>query len=145
MSVDEILLAARIAFVAALYLFLIVLALLLRRELTSRGAATTTERAPADLLVVDPHETGYEVGERIPLLARSTIGRLPDNTVVMDDSFVSGEHARLQWNGKGWVLEDLDSTNGTELNGHEVKGVTAVNPGDTIGLGRVVKLKLVAL
>jgi hypothetical protein len=143
-SVDEILLVARIAFVAALYLFLIVLALLLRRELRS-GGATTTERAPADLLVVDPHETGYEVGERIPLLARSTIGRLPDNTVVMDDSFVSGEHARLQWNGKGWVLEDLNSTNGTELNGNEVKGITAVNPGDTIGLGRVVKLKLVAL
>jgi hypothetical protein len=143
-SVDEILLVARIAFVAALYLFLLVLALLLRRELSSRGTGTV-ERAPADLLVVDPHETGYEVGERIPLLARSTIGRSSENTVVMDDSFVSGEHARLQWNGKGWVLEDLDSTNGTELNGHEVRGVTAVNPGDTIGLGRVVKLKLVAL
>jgi FHA domain len=143
-SVDEILLAARVAFVVALYLFLIVLALLLRREL-SRGAATTSERAPGDLLVVEPHETGYEVGERIPLLSRSTIGRLPENTVVMDDTFVSGEHVRLQWNGKGWVLEDLDSTNGTEVNGQEVRGVTALNPGDTIGLGRVVKLKLVSL
>lgn len=142
MSVDEILLAARFAFVAALYLFLIVLALLLRRELSSR-TSTATERAPGDLLVVDPHETGYEVGERIPLLASSTIGRLPENTVVMDDGFVSGEHARLQWNGKGWVLEDLKSTNGTEVNGHEVKGAIAVKPGDTIGLGRVVKLKLV--
>lgn len=144
MSVDEILLAARVAFVAALYLFLIVLALLLRREL-SRGTATTTERAPADLLVVDPHETGYEVGERIPLLANSTIGRLQENTVVMDDGFVSAEHARLQWNGKGWVLEDLDSTNGTEVNGHEVQGAIPVKPGDTIDLGRVVKLKLVPL
>jgi hypothetical protein len=141
-SVDEILLAARIAFVAALYLFLIVLALLMWREL-SRKTSTATERAPADLLVVDPHETGYEVGERIPLLATSTIGRLPDNTVVMDDGFVSGEHALLRWNGKGWVLEDLKSTNGTEVNGYEVKGATAVKPGDTIGLGRVVKLKLV--
>jgi hypothetical protein len=143
-SVDEILLAARVAFVAALYLFLIILALLLRREL-SKGSATTTERAPADLLVVDPHETGYEVGERIPLLANSTIGRLPENTVVMDDFFVSAEHARLQWNGKGWVLEDLDSTNGTEVNGHEVQGATPVKPGDSIDLGRVVKLKLVPL
>jgi hypothetical protein len=143
-SVDEILLLARIAFVAALYLFLIVLALLLRRELTSR-ASTAGERAPADLLVVEPHDTGYEVGERIPLLRSSTIGRLQDNTVVMDDMLVSGEHARLRWNGKGWVLEDLNSTNGTEVNGHEVKGTTAIQPGDTIGLGRVVKLKLVAV
>jgi hypothetical protein len=141
-NVDEILLLARIAFVAALYLFLIVLALLLRREL--RGRTTDmVERAPGDLLIVDPHETGYEVGERIPLLTRSTIGRLPDNTIVLDDSFVSAEHARLLWNGKGWVLEDLNSTNGTELNGHEVTGTTVVEPGDTIGLGRVVKLKLV--
>lgn len=144
MTVDEILLVARIAFVAALYLFLVVLALLLRRELRSR-TSSATERAPADLLVVDPHETGYEVGERIPLLSTSTIGRLPENTVVMDDGFVSGEHARLQWNGKGWVLEDLRSTNGTEVNGHPVKGAMAVNPGDAIALGRVVKLKLVPL
>jgi hypothetical protein len=144
MSVDQILLMARIAFVAALYLFLIVLGLLLRRELSGR-TATTTERAPGDLLVVDPHETWYEVGERIPLLASSTIGRLPENTVVMDDSFVSGEHARLYWNGKGWVLEDLKSTNGTEVNGHEVTGAIPIKPGDTIGLGRVVKLKLVAV
>jgi hypothetical protein len=143
-SVDEILLVARVAFVAALYLFLIILALLLRRELSGR-ASVTDERAPGDLLVVEPHETGYEVGERIPLLASSTIGRLPGNTVVMDDNFVSGEHARLRWNGRGWVLEDLDSTNGTEVNGHEVKGAMPIKPGDVIGLGRVVKLKLVAL
>lgn len=130
-------------FVAALYLFLIVLALLLRRELTAR-AATSDERAPADLLVMEPYETGYETGERIPLLASSTLGRESENAIVLDDTFVSGQHARLLWNGKGWVLEDLGSTNGTHVNGNAVTRAAAVKPGDVIEVGRV-KLKLVPL
>lgn len=143
MSVDQILLLGRIAFVAALYLFLVVLALLLRRELRVR-AALVEERAPGDLLVVEPFDTGYEAGERIPLLTTSTIGRSPENAVVLDDTFVSSEHARLSWNGKGWVLEDLGSTNGTQINGHALRRASAVSPGDMIELGRV-KLKLVPL
>jgi hypothetical protein len=141
LSVDTILLIGRIVFVVALYLFLVLLALLLRRELNTRSA-TSDERAPADLLVMEPYETGYEAGERIPLLAASTLGRASENAVVLDDSFVSGQHARLLWNGKGWVLEDLGSTNGTQINGSAVKRAVAVRPGDVIEVGRV-KLKLV--
>ncbi|HEX8917506.1 MAG TPA: FHA domain-containing protein [Chloroflexota bacterium] len=141
MSVDDALLVGRIAFVAALYAFLLVLGLLLRRELRTR-ASLLDERAPCDLLVVDPHDTAFEAGERIPLLSQSTIGRGGDSDIVLDDSFVSAEHARLGWNGRGWVLVDLGSTNGTLLNGKQVKRATSVKPGDTIEFGRV-KTKLV--
>lgn len=141
MSVDEIVLLGRIAFVAALYVFLFLLALLLRREL--RGSvATAEERAPCDLLVVEPHETDYEPGERIPLLAQTSIGRGADNALVLNDTFVSTQHARLTWNGKGWVVEDLGSTNGTTVNDHTVKRAMPIKPGDTVQFGRV-KMKLV--
>ncbi|HZU14791.1 MAG TPA: FHA domain-containing protein [Chloroflexota bacterium] len=141
MPVDLILLLGRIALLAALYVFLVVLAILLRRELASR-ASGPSERAPADLLIMEPEETGYDVGERIPLLAVSPIGRSDDNAVVLEDTFISGQHAILRWNGRGWVLEDLGSTNGTQINGRRVKKTAAVRPGDIIQLGRV-KVKLV--
>ena len=143
MSVDDALLIGRIAFVAALYLFVLALALALRRELLLRGSRSD-ERAPADLLVVEPHETGFEAGERIPLLAQSSIGRSGENDIVLTDTFVSSEHARLSWNGRGWVVTDLGSTNGTRVNGKQVTRAIPVNAGDTLEFGRV-KLKLVPL
>jgi pSer/pThr/pTyr-binding forkhead associated (FHA) protein len=66
------------------------------------------------------------------------------NEIVLYVSFVSSDHARLTWNGKGWVLEDLGSTNGTRVNGQPVKRASAVKPGDVVEIGRV-KFKLVAL
>jgi pSer/pThr/pTyr-binding forkhead associated (FHA) protein len=143
LSVDEILLLGRIAFLAALYLFLVILAVLLRRELRSR-ASTSDGRAPADLLVIEPYETNLEPGERIPLLASTTLGRAEGNDIVLGDTFASGQHARLGWNGKGWVLEDMGSTNGTYVNGQQVHRTVAIKPGDIIELGRV-KVKLVPL
>ena len=143
MSVDDLLLLGRIAFVVALYVFMAVLALLLRRELRVRSSRSD-ERAPGDLLLMEPYETGLEPGERIPLLAVSSIGRGDDNTVVLVDSFVSTRHATLSWNGSGWVLEDLGSTNGTRVNGKQVRKSTPVKSGDIVEFGRV-KTKIVPL
>lgn len=143
MSVDDALLLGRIVFVAALYLFFGLLALLLRRELRQRSSARD-ERAPGDLLVVEPYETGLEPGERLPLLALSSIGRGGENDIVLRDTFVSGEHARLAWNGRGWVLEDLGSTNGTRVNGKQIRRAVPVKAGDTVEFGRF-KAKLVPL
>lgn len=143
MSVDDALLIGRVAFVVALYLFLLILSIVLVRELRARGAQAN-ERAPADLLVVEPFDTGLDAGERIPLLAQSSIGRGRENDVTLDDSFLSADHARLSWNGKGWVLEDLGSTNGTRVNGKQIKRATALKPGDTVEFGRV-RVKLVPL
>ncbi len=143
MSVDDALLIGRVAFIAALYLFLLVLATVLWRELRAKGARST-ERAPADLLVVEPFDTGLDPGERIPLLALSAVGRGRENDVTLDDSFLSAEHARLSWNGRGWVLEDLNSTNGTRVNGKPVRKAVAIKAGDTIEFGRV-KVKMVPL
>jgi hypothetical protein len=143
MNIDDALLVGRVVFIVALYLFLILLAVLLWRELRARGAKAT-DRAPADLLVMDPSATGLDPGERIPLLAQSSIGRARENDVRLDDAVISSQHARLTWNGRGWVIEDLNSTNGTFVNGKPVERPIAVKQGDVIELGRV-KLKLVPL
>jgi pSer/pThr/pTyr-binding forkhead associated (FHA) protein len=49
-----------------------------------------------------------------------TIGRLPDNDVVIDNPAVSSHHACLFRDGNDWVIEDLDSKNGTFVNGKRV-------------------------
>jgi pSer/pThr/pTyr-binding forkhead associated (FHA) protein len=61
--------------------------------------------------------------------------------VALNDTFLSGEHARLELRGDEWTLEDLRSTNGTFLNGLEVRDPTTVNEGDVVRIGRV-ELKL---
>ena len=55
--------------------------------------------------------------------------------VVFDDATVSKMHARLRLDAGVATIEDLDSTNGTLLNGKRLEGVTALRRGDRIGLG----------
>jgi hypothetical protein len=143
LNVDDILLVGRIAFVAALYLFLIALALLLRRELRTRSFAQG-ERAPGDLLLIETGDTGLESGERLPLLSTTRVGRDPDSDIVLDDNFISANHATLVWNGAGWVLQDNGSTNGTRVNGKEVHRAVPLKMGDVVEFGRI-KGKLVSL
>ena len=64
-----------------------------------------------------------------------TIGRLPDNTIQVDNLSVSGHHARIVAEGTSFVLYDEDSTNGTYVNGQKVSRAALVN-GDTIHVGR---------
>ena len=56
-----------------------------------------------------------------PLGEGVTIGRLPDNAVIIDNPAVSGHHARVFFEGARVVLEDLRSTNGTFVNGRPVR------------------------
>ena len=72
---------------------------------------------------------------------KTTLGRRPYNDIVIDNLAVSGEHAILQMSGGEVVLEDLNSTNGTYLNGKAVKKQQLQN-GDSIEIGKY-KIKFV--
>ena len=72
---------------------------------------------------------------------RTTLGRRPYNDVVIDNLAVSGEHAALQMTDSEVTLEDLNSTNGTYVNGKAVKKQLLQN-GDTIEVGKY-KIKFV--
>ncbi len=66
---------------------------------------------------------------------RTTLGRRPYNDIVIDNLAVSGEHAILQMAGQEVTLEDLNSTNGTYINGKAVKKQVLQN-NDTIEIGK---------
>ena len=66
---------------------------------------------------------------------RTTLGRRPYNDIVIDNLAVSGEHAVLQMTGNEVYLEDLNSTNGTYINGKAVKKQLLQN-NDTVEIGK---------
>jgi pSer/pThr/pTyr-binding forkhead associated (FHA) protein len=67
---------------------------------------------------------------------RVTIGRAPANSIQLEDPSVSGHHARLDLVGERYQLRDLDSTNGTRVNGETVTQVF-LRAGDRIRFGKV--------
>ena len=72
---------------------------------------------------------------------RTTLGRRPYNDIVIDNLAVSGEHAVMQMSGMDVFLEDLNSTNGTYVNGKAIKKQQLQN-GDSVEIGKY-KIKFV--
>src|SRR6218665_3972366 len=72
---------------------------------------------------------------------KTSLGRRPYNDIVIDNLAVSGEHAVLQMVGNEVHLEDLNSTNGTYVNGKAVKKQLLQN-NDTVEIGKY-KIKYV--
>lgn len=72
---------------------------------------------------------------------RTTLGRRPYNDIVIDNLAVSGEHAVMQMSGADVFLEDLNSTNGTYVNGKAIKK-QQLQSGDTVEIGKY-KIKFV--
>jgi hypothetical protein len=66
---------------------------------------------------------------------RFTIGRELECDMTLADQTVSRWHASLQWDGYGWLLDDLGSTNGTRLNGWRVTAPSRVTAGDMVSFG----------
>ena len=64
-----------------------------------------------------------------------SIGRLPDNTIVIDNPAVSGRHARVFREGNHYVVEDLRSTNGTFVNEKPIARHTLLD-GDIVLVGK---------
>jgi hypothetical protein len=67
---------------------------------------------------------------------RLTIGRTPECDFVLTDPTVSRHHAELWRRGDGWLLVDLDSTNGTRLNGWRLTEPVPIRPGDYVAFAR---------
>ena len=95
------------------------------------GETASTENATR--LVIT---SGQKAGAEFPLgRDEITIGRSSDSAIIIRDDYTSTHHARLMlWNGR-WMIQDLDSTNGTFLNGSRVTVPTPIPLGATVKVG----------
>jgi len=74
-------------------------------------------------------------GKQVNITGRLTsIGRSETNAVVLDSDHVSRNHAVIDWTGDRFVITDLESSNGTYVNGARVQ-TQALAHGDTLHLG----------
>jgi pSer/pThr/pTyr-binding forkhead associated (FHA) protein len=64
-----------------------------------------------------------------------SIGRDASCDLAIADMTVSRRHATLERTEDGWLLTDLESTNGTRVNGWRVRGKVSVTPGDLVSFG----------
>lgn len=88
--------------------------------------------ASVSLQVIDGVDKGRSFGE---MPTPVTIGREEGNTIRLNDDRVSRFHAKIQEDRGHLVLTDLDSTNGTRVNGETIQ-LRLLRPGDRVSLGR---------
>ncbi len=125
----------RLLFLAGLYLFLWAVVRVLLRDL--RAAAREPGAELGRLVILASPSGEPAVGVSFSLDAVTIVGRDVNATIVLDDEFVSGEHAALTYRGRIWYLEDLGSTNGSFVNGSPVDGTAPLVFGDELQFGNV--------
>lgn len=142
MTPDIVLLVLRLLSAGLLLLFLGTIAWLVLKDIrTVRAALAERRRTFGTLRVIGADGDQSLQDAQFPLSPVTSIGRAPSNTVVLEDDYVSGEHALLMLRGQQWWLEDLNSRNGTLLNGTALSEATVISPGDVITIGNT-RLKI---
>jgi len=150
---DPIAVALQFGFLAVLYLFLLWVVRSARRDLASGantdvpvagGAAAQPSRERGGgmdlrqgirprLVVVAAMNfapgTEFEIGDS------ATMGRAPSADVPIEDPFASSAHARIFPRGQFMYIEDMGSTNGTYLNGRQLRRPEQLKTADTVRIG----------
>jgi hypothetical protein len=97
------------------------------------GIVSQLKQAPGGVgagSLVMPSGERVDLGEHV-----TTIGRLPECSITIEDGNVSREHARVNPGSGGYVIADLGSTNGTLVNGVRINGQQFLADSDIISFG----------
>lgn len=129
--IDTALLIGRLLFVALLYLFLFAImktgvGLVRGQRKKERTWSLSVEKGPKEL-------RGVSIVVRGPVI----IGRSPGADIVIGAGYVSGRHARFSLMGQNLFVEDLQSRNGTAVNGALISAPTALHNNDVVTVGDV--------
>jgi pSer/pThr/pTyr-binding forkhead associated (FHA) protein len=144
---EPIAVALKFGFLAVLYLFLLWVSRSALRELrqTTAPAPEATgfhqaagpggRAAATDAWLVAVRGGGLDPGNRYDLFGGLSIGRSSEADVRIEDRYASTIHARLYSRGASYYVEDMNSTNGTFLNGAALEGEAELSDLDEIRIG----------
>lgn len=127
-----------IVFIIILYVIIYYALKIMYKDVKNGGRRRRPQRANGNygLEIIDSGEArGLKEGSIIPIRSDISIGRKEGNSIVMADQHVSGKHAQILVRNNGLFLEDLNSTNGTYLNGRKLKGRAKLSNKDEIRIG----------
>lgn len=137
MTTELLLFILRVASAAALLAFMGALFWVVWRDFQLLNEPHDARRTYGRLLRVQAAGDRYEPsGEAFPLLPLTSLGRAPSNSITVDDTFASNDHAVVALRNGRWWLEDRKSTNGTLLNGFPIDQAVIVTDGDVISIGQ---------
>lgn len=104
----------------------------------TKGSSNKGKLAYGLEVVNEGQNSNLKKGSLIHVRNTVTIGRKDDNSIILSDTFVSGNHAKLYVRNNEFYLEDLDSTNGTYINNQKLQGRMKLKMNDEIKIGTVV-------
>ena len=140
MDYEPISVVLKFGFLAVLFLYLFWIAVSARKDLKRNEDASRTfsEAVPGgtrDAWLVVESSPELETGTRFDLFGGATLGRSGDADISFDDRYASGLHARVYPRGGRYFAEDMNSTNGTLLNGGPIQAEAELADGDLVAIG----------
>jgi len=135
----------RLSFLASLWVAVLAVLIMMRRDLRSgerkssrRDAVTASDSGRSAksrirrivITTADDKVTQYQLVDNL------TIGRGPDNVIVLIDDYASTHHAVISLTSTGWIFTDLGSTNGSWFERKRIEAAVRIKPGMTIRIGR---------
>ncbi len=142
---SAVILSARFGLLALVWVFILLVLWVQRKDVVKAAGTVRRQTASAapvrrekarELAVVEGPLKGSHM--EIASLEDLTVGRAGDNDFQLGDDFASSRHARLFRRGSDWFVEDLDSRNGTFVNGVRIDQPERVTVGTDMKMGRTI-------
>lgn len=138
-SLSKLSLIFKIIIIVIVYAIILFALRIMYKDIKSGGSRRPSRKKTFGLEVVEAGDnTNLRRGSVIPINRETTIGRRDDNSVILREGYVSGHHARIYLRNTDYVMEDLNSTNGTILNGKRIEKKVYIKAGDEIKIGSAV-------
>jgi pSer/pThr/pTyr-binding forkhead associated (FHA) protein len=129
----------RFAIIGLVYIIIFLALRIMYKDIKGGGRKSASKKKPFGLEVMSAGEnSNLKKGGVIPIQSELSIGRKNTNDLVLEDHFVSGNHAKVFIKNTDFMIEDLGSTNGTKINGERLEGRAILSAGDEIELGSAV-------
>lgn len=103
----------------------------------ARSAAGGKAERCGRLTVVSSKAEAVPVGLGFPLQATNVLGRGEGASIILNDAKVSRRHCEIAANGGVYTVTDLNSTNGTKVNGAAIASPTMLRMGDVLSVGKI--------
>lgn len=123
-------------FIIIIYMFILSIIRLIYLDI--KGIDTYSKDNGVYLKLVNRKDSlPFKVKEYYPLVGQITLGRGNDNQIILKDPYISKKHLKIVEDEGKFYLEDLNSSDGTYVNGERIMDVVELKNGDRIRVGQV--------